>query len=85
MILAPILFHSVTRIFILFLYAVLIAGASYWVLELKVHFSQMYFVSEESLVKAWFDANQKYFQEGGQETIIYVQNEAEIDFSAIDQ
>ena len=85
MVLAPVLLHNVTRISLLLFYVVLIAGSCYSVLGIRVHFSQMYFVSERSSINAWFEANQKYFQEGGDQTITYVQDEAGIDFSEIEQ
>lgn len=42
----------------------------------------MYFVSDESLIKTWFDANRKNFNSGGAFTATYVQDEVGIDFSS---
>ena len=81
MILAPILLKNVTRILLLLIYVLLIATASYGVTQFKVHFSQMYFVSEDSHVKSWFDANRKYFNSGGAFTTTYVQDEIGLDFT----
>ena len=39
----------------------LIAGAAYSVLDINVHFSQMYFVSKSSLINSWFEENRKNF------------------------
>lgn len=39
MILAPILLHNITRLILLVVYVVLVAGASLWVMDIKVHFS----------------------------------------------
>ena len=58
---APILLHNVTRVTVLFVYALLIAGACYFVTDMEVYFSQRYFVSDNSSIKAWFDANREYF------------------------
>ena len=85
MIVGPILLHNYVRIFVLFIYAILIAGAAYFVVDIEVHFSEMYFVSDNSSTKAWFETNQEYFQEGGDHTYTYVQNEAQVEFSEIYQ
>ena len=84
-IVAPILLHNFTRVTVLFIYAVLIAGACYFVTDMEVYFSQSFFVSDNSQIKAWFDANQMYFHEGGDKTETYVQNDANVDFSNLDQ
>ena len=74
MILAPVLLKTVTRVILLLVYVLLIAAAAYGVSKIEVHFSQMYFVSEDSHVKTWFDANRKYFNSGGAFTTTYVQD-----------
>ena len=61
MVLGKILFHNVTRISLLFVYALLIAGAIYFAMDIKVYFSSMYFVSENSSINDWFEMNQEYF------------------------
>ena len=82
MILAPVLLKGVTRIILLLVYVILIAVAAYGVTKMEVYFSQMYFVSDESLIKTWFDANRKNFNSGGAFTATYVQDELGIDFSS---
>ena len=73
MYMAPcILANNVCRILLLFLFAVLIAGAVYKSLQLEVYFSQMYFVSDRSKINEWFQANEEYFQPGGAKTVTYV-------------
>jgi len=50
----------------------LIAAAAYGVTHLKVYFTQMYFVSDDSQINSWFEANAKYFNQGGAFTTTYV-------------
>ena len=80
---APILKSNITRSAILFIYAIMITLASYSVLQIEVYFSNRFFVSESSHVYDWFEANEKYFEQGGAPTITYVQN-SHIDYREID-
>ena len=60
-ILAPVILHNVSRIILLVCYAILIAAASYNIQNVEVDFDKMYFVSEDSEINSWFQANEKYF------------------------
>ena len=65
----------------LILYFALIAGAIYWSTKTDVQFSQSYFISDSSPIKTYFAANEKYFTDGGADTITFVENSSDIDFS----
>ena len=45
----------------------------------------MYFVSEDSDIYTWFEANRKYFKIGGEQMTIFVQDMNGVDFSTLEQ
>mmetsp|Transcript_25821 Transcript_25821/g.34531 ORF Transcript_25821/g.34531 Transcript_25821/m.34531 type:complete len:103 (+) Transcript_25821:362-670(+) len=82
MILGPKLLHDVSRVIWMVLYALLIAGAFYQAIQVRVYFTKMYFVSESSDIKHFFEADEQYFKAGGEMTTTYVQN-GELEYSEI--
>ena len=56
----------------LLLFVALIVIGIIYVLKLEVYFSQQYFITDDSNIKSWFDADEKYFGKGSEDTIIYV-------------
>ena len=80
---APVILSNVCRFFMLLVFVVLIAGASYATTMIEVYFDQRYFISDSSQIGDWFAANEKYFTNGGTPTITYVEN-SDIDFSSIE-
>lgn len=83
MIVAPYLLSTVGRIIVLVIYALLIVGAIIYSQELSVYFTERYFVSDSSQIMQWYEANDRYFKSGGDETITYVTN-LSTDYSEID-
>ena len=81
---APKLFNFWSSMIFLLLYFAVIAAAIYWSTKTEVYFNQSYFVSDDSPIKTYFEINDKYFTNGGEDTFIIVQNEADLDFSDLD-
>ena len=55
------------------MYIILLVISFVVVWEIEVYFTQLYFVSGDSKIKTWYDADENYFSQGGEETTIYVQ------------
>ena len=83
MIVAPKLLHDVSRVIWLIIYVLMILGAFYQVTKIRVYFTKMYFVSDSSEIKRFFEAEEKYFKAGGELTTTYVDN-GELNYNEID-
>ena len=83
MIVAPKLLHDVSRIFCLIVYLVFICLAFYQASQIRVYFTNQYFVSESSDIKRFFEVEEKYFKAGGEYTITIVDN-ADLDYSKVE-
>ena len=83
MIFAPKLLHDASRVIWLVFYVIMIAGAFYQATKVRVYFTKMYFVSDSSEIKRFFDAEEKYFKAGGELTTTYVEN-GELNYNELD-
>ena len=77
---APNLLTTPGRIIMLVIYAILIGGSVYGIINVEINFEYNYFIGEESDVYDWFQQNDKYFNTGSI-TTTYVNN-ASVDYSS---
>ena len=77
---APNLLTTPGRITMLVIYAILIGGSIYGVINVEINFEFNYFIGEESDVYDWFEQNDKYFNTGSL-TTTYVDN-PNVDYSS---
>ena len=77
---APNLLTPAGRIIMLVIYAILIGGSIYGVINVEINFEFNYFIGEESDVYDWFQQNDKYFNTGSL-TTTYVDNSS-VDYSS---
>ena len=80
---APYVLSNVGRIIFGVIYLILIFGGIYGCTQLEVAFDFDYFISEESDVYTYNQANDKYFNRGASPTVTYVENPA-IDFTTVE-
>lgn len=73
MIVGPKLLSDVSRGIFVILYIIMIAGACYKASQVKVYFTQMYFVSDSSEIKNFLVAEEQYFKVGGDITTTYIE------------
>lgn len=78
---APMVLGKIGRIVFLVIYVIMIALGIYGCTELTVAFDVEYFISENSAVFTYYEASEKYFNQGGGEIKTYIDNSS-IDFSS---
>ena len=71
---APAILSNVGRIIFLVIYVILIAGACYGATQIEIQFDINYFVSKDSEINEYFEASDKFFNKGGEQTTTYVEN-----------
>ena len=77
---APVVLSNIGRIVLGVVYLIMVFGAIYGCTQLEVAFDFDYFISKESDVYSYNEANDKYFNSGGESTVTYIENNS-IDFS----
>ena len=78
---APCVLSKKGRIFFISVYAMLVGWASYGYTQLEIAFDIDYFISEESIIYSFNQANDKYFNKGGVTTVTYFEN-GELDYAS---
>ena len=69
---APCVLSNIGRIVLLIVYFLLIVMMVYGCSQLEVAFEVDYFISENSLIFTYNEANKKYFDQGGEQIRTYI-------------
>lgn len=77
---APYALSTPGRIVFGVIYLAWTALSIYGATQIEIYFDIKFFVSKESTVYEWYEANEKYFSTGGIATTTYIEDDV-IDFS----
>ena len=83
---APFIISNKCRMITMFIYVVLMMVACLSAANIEVYFDQSYFITKDSDIRPWFEANQEYFEKSSPPTDTYVESvrytDESVDFSS---